>query len=94
MTLGALADRANNPTELVSYLPPSPPPGTGFHRYIFVLLASELENNSTVGQPNVTKPLDRPHWGYGKVGEGVRRWAKEKELIFAGKISSTLRSGA
>ena len=91
LNLGTLAERASNPTELISYLPPSPPPGTGFHRYIFVLLASEVENKPTGRQPNITTPVDRPHWGYGKVGEGVRRWAKENQLIVVGKISSTLR---
>lgn len=79
-TLGAQVGRASNPVELVSYLPPSPPPKTGSHRYVFVLLASKVEN----GHLNITKPLDRPHWGYGKVGKGVRTWAEENELTVLG----------
>lgn len=85
ITLGTQVDRASNPTELVSYLPPSPPPKTGFHRYVFVLLASKGEKNLTVGQSNITKPVDRPHWGYGKVGKGVRTWAEENELTIVGQ---------
>lgn len=78
MTLGVQVERASNPTELVTYFPPSPPPKTGSHRYVFVLLASEVESN-------ITKPVDRPHWGYGKVGKGVRTWAEENDLIVVGK---------
>lgn len=84
--LGTQVDRAINSTELISYLPPSPPPKTGYHRYVFVLLASEIEENSTVDQSNITKPVDRPHWGYGKVGKGVRTWAVENELTIVGKL--------
>ncbi|MCJ1263149.1 hypothetical protein MMC22_003019 [Lobaria immixta] len=79
-TLGAQVGRASNPVELVSYLPPSPPPNTGSHRYVFVLLASKVKN----GHLNITKPVDRPHWGYGKVGKGVRTWAEENELTVLG----------
>lgn len=89
MTLGAQVDRASNPTELVSYLPPSPPPKTGSHRYVFVLLAYEVENDSSVGQSNITKPVERPHWGYGKVREGVRKWAKENKLTVVGKFEKS-----
>ncbi|MCJ1469381.1 hypothetical protein MMC07_008014 [Pseudocyphellaria aurata] len=84
MTLGTPVDGASNRTELVSYLPPSPPPKTGSHRYVFVLLASEAEIDSSVGQSNITKPVERPHWGYGKVGKGVRKWAKENKLTVVG----------
>lgn len=84
--LGAQIDRASHPTDLMPYLPPTPPPKTGFHRYIFVLLASEAETNSTVGQSKLTKPVDRVHWGYGKVGKGVRTWAEENKLNVLGRF--------
>ena len=66
---------------LVEYLPPSPPPGTGKHRYIFVLLASEGDDDRT-SEPE--KPTDRPHWGYGKVGAGVREFCKDNNLVPVG----------
>ena len=68
-------------TELVEYLPPSPPPKTGDHRYVFVLLAPEGEG----GARKLKKPKDRPHWGYGKVGKGVGDWADENGLIVVGE---------
>ncbi|MCJ1403943.1 hypothetical protein MMC11_007166 [Xylographa trunciseda] len=64
--------------ELIKYMPPAPPKGTGKHRYIFVLLASEDEGN---GRENLSKPRDRPHWGYGANGKGVREWASENNLV-------------
>lgn len=45
--------------ELIEYLPPSPPPKTGLHRYVFVLLMPKLGYSGD--SPNV--PKDRPHWG-------------------------------
>ena len=66
---------------LVEYLPPSPPPGTGKHRYVFVLLASGSEDDHA-SEPN--KPTDRPHWGYGKVGAGVREFCKDNNLVPVG----------
>ena len=68
--------------EIMPYLPPGPPPKTGFHRYVFVLLAPATEEG---GQGELTKPRDRPHWGYGKVGAGVREWADENGLVAVGK---------
>jgi len=62
--------------ELVKYLPPSPPPKTGKHRYVFVLLEGKTEH--------LTAPKDRPHWGYGKVRHGVRDWAEENDLEVVG----------
>lgn len=64
------------PGELESYLPPGPPPKTGPHRYVFVL----LQGNSSTPQ----SPKDREHWGYGKVRHGVRDWAKENNLTVVG----------
>jgi phosphatidylethanolamine-binding protein len=63
--------------ELISYLPPGPPPKTGRHRYVFVLLKGEE------GQ-ELSKPKERQHWGYGKVRHGVRDWAGEMDLEVVG----------
>lgn len=63
--------------ELVEYLPPTPPPKTGKHRYVFVLLEGHE------GQA-LSAPKDRKHWGYGKRRHGVRDWANENDLIVVG----------
>lgn len=34
---------------------------------------------------DLKKPDDRPHWGYGKIGKGVKKWAKENKLVVVGK---------
>ena len=44
--------------ELKSYYPPAPPPKTGKHRYVFVLLEGESKD--------VQAPKKRPHWGMGR----------------------------
>jgi phosphatidylethanolamine-binding protein len=62
--------------ELVEYLPPSPPPKTGKHRYVFVLLEGHTKH--------LTAPKERPHWGYGKIRHGVRDWAEENDLEVIG----------
>lgn len=72
----------NGIQEIMPYLPPTPPPKTGYHRYVFVLLAPATEEGV---QGELTKPEDRPHWGYGKVGAGVREWADENDLVAVGK---------
>jgi len=62
--------------ELMEYLPPTPPPKTGPHRYVFVLLE---------GDPSkLEAPSDRKHWGYGKARHGVRDWADENGLTVVG----------
>ena len=63
-----------------SYFPPSPPPKTGFHRYVFVLLQTSAD-----GSHSLTKPKERPHWGYGMIGAGVREWTAENDLEIVGK---------
>lgn len=68
--------------ELETYFPPSPPPKTGLHRYVFALLASK-PNSTAPAIPE--KPKERPHWGYGKVGAGIREWALENELDIIGE---------
>jgi phosphatidylethanolamine-binding protein (PEBP) family uncharacterized protein len=62
--------------ELMSYYPPAPPPKTGKHRYVFVLLEGDLES--------IEAPEERPHWGYGKVRHGVKDWAKDNGLKVVG----------
>jgi len=56
--------------------PPGPPPKTGYHRYVFLLLEGD---NS-----NLTAPEDRRHWGTGKKGHGVRDWAQKESLQVIG----------
>ncbi|MCJ1296485.1 hypothetical protein MMC34_008051 [Xylographa carneopallida] len=63
---------------LIEYMPPAPPKGTGKHRYVFVLLASKDDDN---GRKDLNRPKDRPHWGYGAMGKGVREWAFENDLV-------------
>lgn len=55
---------------------PGPPPKTGYHRYIFVVLAGDISN--------LTAPTDRQHWGTGKVRHGVRDWAEKEGLRVVG----------
>lgn len=62
--------------ELEEYKPPGPPPKTGAHRYVFVLLQGRTGE--------LTPPKDRQHWGYGKPRHGVRDWAKENHLEIVG----------
>lgn len=62
--------------EVEKYLPPGPPPKTGPHRYVFVLLRGDSHP--------VRAPNDRKHWGYGKVRHGVRDWAAENNLTVVG----------
>ncbi|KIW62155.1 hypothetical protein PV04_10356 [Phialophora macrospora] len=64
------------PGELEEYLPPGPPPKTGAHRYVFVLLEGEPSN--------LKPPADRKHWGYSKPRHGVRDWAEENGLTVVG----------
>ncbi|TVY32286.1 Carboxypeptidase Y inhibitor [Lachnellula subtilissima] len=62
--------------DLVKYKAPGPPTGTGYHRYVFIL----LEGPNT----NLTLPETRQHWGTGKEGHGVRDWAKMEGLVVVG----------
>lgn len=59
-------------TEVVKYKAPGPPPKTGYHRYVFLL----LEGDNT----NLTAPADRQHWGFGEKGHGVKDWAEQEGL--------------
>ena len=66
--------------QLKEYFPPSPPPKTGYHRYVFAFLKSNSEDS-----PIPKKPKKRPHWGYGKVGAGIKEWAVENDLQVVGE---------
>jgi len=68
--------------ELIEYLQPAPPPGTGKHRYVFALLESKGDNEK--GRRQLKKPKERPHWGYGKIGKGVMDWANDNDLLPVG----------
>ena len=74
--------KENGIKEVMPYLPPTPPPKTGLHRYVFVLLEPRTEGAI---RRELTKPKDRPHWGYGEVGAGVKEWADENDLSVVGK---------
>lgn len=72
-------ETAPEPNILESYYPPSPPKGSGFHRYVFVL----LEGNAADSW-KLRPPAKRKHWGYGKSRHGVRDWAAEHGLEVVG----------
>lgn len=77
----------SNITEIMPYFAPSPPPKTGLHRYVFVLLAPSSNEDSS--EIDLKKPKARPHWGYKKIGKGVKKWAKDNELKVIGKYQAT-----
>ncbi|ODQ78930.1 hypothetical protein BABINDRAFT_155140 [Babjeviella inositovora NRRL Y-12698] len=58
-------------SNLISYMGPAPPPGTGKHRYVFLF----LKVNQGV---TLEAPKDRPNWGTGVPASGFHEW-------FAGK---------
>jgi len=67
--------------DLMSYRPPTPPEGTGFHRYVFLAFTPQ---NGTSNSLHLSKPKDRKRWGTGQVRHGVRDWAKENGLVPVG----------
>lgn len=73
-----LADLKN----VMPYKPPGPPPKTGKHRYVFLVLAPA---NGTTDPLRLSKPGDRKHWGSGREGYGVREWAHENGLEPVGR---------
>lgn len=56
-----------NATQLVPYEGPAPPPSTGKHRYVFLLYKQAQA-------AKLPAPKDRPTWGTGVAGLGVRDW--------------------
>jgi phosphatidylethanolamine-binding protein (PEBP) family uncharacterized protein len=69
---------ASTSSDIVEYKPPGPPPKTGKHRYVFLLLTPK---NGSTEELHLSKPKDRQHWGTGKEGGGVRNWAQENGLV-------------
>ncbi|KAI2472138.1 PEBP-like protein [Annulohypoxylon bovei var. microspora] len=70
--------RLSSLKDIVPYKPPGPPPKTGKHRYVFLLLAPA---NGTTDLLDLSKPSDRKHWGTGsRARHGVRDWAEENGL--------------
>ncbi|KAI7474855.1 dynamin-1 [Hortaea werneckii] len=67
--------------DVMPYKPPGPPPKTGKHRYVFVVLAPA---NGTMEALSLIKPADRQHWGYEKADLGLREWADEMGLEVVG----------
>ncbi|KKY14953.1 putative phosphatidylethanolamine-binding protein [Phaeomoniella chlamydospora] len=65
-----------SPSTLLPYLPPSPPPKTGPHRYVFVLLAGTPEATAKLIPPKKSKE-GRQHWGYDEERTGVKKWAED-----------------
>lgn len=67
-----------NPIHFLTILDksPGPPSKTGYHRYVFVLLAGD--------NTNLTAPSKRQHWGTDKTKHGVRDWAKKEGLEVIG----------
>jgi phosphatidylethanolamine-binding protein (PEBP) family uncharacterized protein len=78
--------------KVVPYKAPSPPQGTGLHRYV---LLAFVPSNGTTEELHLSKPGGRKRWGYeggkdgggeaGKGGtKGVRQWAEENGLAPVG----------
>lgn len=56
--------------EILPYVGPAPPEGTGKHRYVFLLYKQDPA-------ALLTAPKDRPNWGTGVPSSGVRDWIKK-----------------
>lgn len=72
--------------EVVSYKHPSPPKGTGEHRYVFLAF---VPSNGTTDKLHLSKPSARKHWGYETAEaktKGVREWAEENGLAPVGEF--------
>lgn len=63
-----------NGHKVIKYMGPGPPPGTGDHRYVFILF-EEIEDNHIF-----TAIEDRANWGYDKPATGVEKWAMANKL--------------
>jgi len=70
--------RRHKTESVVEYMAPAPPPKTGKHRYVFVVLAPK---HGTGNGDELEAPRQRPHFGYGKVGKGVMDWAEDNGLV-------------
>lgn len=52
--------------------PPSPPKGSGIHRYVFAVVEGD--------NWNIEAPKERKNWGVGSSGAGPREWIVEEGL--------------
>lgn len=68
--------RVEKEGEIIEYMGPAPPPKTGKHRYVFVLLHGDVDK--------LRAPQERKTWGTGKPRHGVRQWAQEAGLKVVG----------
>ena len=85
--LSLMSEDTSGIIQLKKYFPPAPPPKTGYHRYVFAFLKSTSKDS-----PIPKKPKKRAHWGYGKVGAGIKEWAAENELEVVGEYKLTTLS--
>lgn len=68
---GGLIDNGH---EVVKYIGPGPPAGTGEHRYVFLLFEETQDNHAFT-------PIEgRPNWGYGTPATGIEKWALANKL--------------
>lgn len=65
-------DVVNDGKELIPYMGPGPPKGTGKHRYVFLFYKQSGSG--------LTTPSDRPNWGTGIPANGVKQWAEQNKL--------------
>jgi hypothetical protein len=80
-------DSSTSLTEILPYKAPGPPPKTGSHRYVFVVLAPL---NATTERLNLTVPASRKRWGFEGERAGLREWAGENGLGVVGEFRSFL----
>lgn len=66
-------DLGSQGKEILEYMGPGPPKGTGKHRYVFILFK---QAKGVEPKP----PADRPNWGYGTPATGIFKYAKEYSL--------------
>lgn len=70
--LAAEIDLGAQDKELLEYVGPAPPAGTGKHRYVFLLYKQAGVSPQA--------PKDRLNWGYGSPATGVLKWSEEYSL--------------
>ena len=71
-----LASEVDQGKQLMSYVGPAPPKGTGLHRYCLLF----FKQPNGVASDKFTKIKDRPNWGFGTPATGVHKWATENKL--------------
>lgn len=74
----APSKRQTNVHNVVKYKAPAPPEKTGKHRYVFLVFAPRNGSDEAL---HVSRPEERRHWGTGRIGGGVREWARANGLV-------------